>query len=1085
MRGRIVTSTLTIVLSLLVITGVLAQEGSLPDRFQGRALPDKIAGLKLDVPLSVSWADPAVLQPSLAQATGNQQVIIRLVNPPVAQQNLQGLAAEEVTHNLESEQADLIGQVLALDPNARVLGQTQLVLNAVFADLDASVLSQVAANPAVARIARIGEYEMDLSETVPYIGAAAVQAAGYDGTGVRVAVLDSGVDYYHAALGGSGDPAEYAADDPTMIEPGTFPTAKVVGGYDYVGSNWFGSGGPPEAPDPDPLDDGPGAGHGTHVAHIIGGYNGVAPGVEIYAVKVCSSISTACSGIALIQGMEFAVDPNGDGDPEDGVDIINMSLGADYGQPFDDDLAAAVDNATALGVLTVASAGNGGDKPFVNGTPASAATALSVAQTQVPSAALQLFTVAGVDYPAVFQLWSAPLTGAIGPVSVVYGGDFGSALGCSTGADPNSVDPADAPYPPGTFSGEIVLVDRGTCNFSIKIFNIQRGGGSAGIIGLVAPGAPFAGSFGAGGPYTIPGYMISQADSNAIKAALPADGTIDPANQLPLVGQMVGSSSRGPQHEDTTQIKPEIGAPGASVSAIAGSGTGEGPFGGTSGAAPMVTGSAALLIQARGDALIEEDGDDDDDDDDDGDDERGDGLSPLEIKALLMNTGETAIDTDPFTGLAPITRIGGGEVRVDRALSAPVAAWENGGSSGALSFGFIDVTDDDEELSKWVRVRNYSDQTIEYDIIPTFRYEDDALSEAIQVDVPESIAVWPGDDRVFEIELTIDGTRLPDNFMNSGSMGAGGDALTANEFDGYLILSPRRGSDQDVHLAWHVLPRRAAEVEADTMEIEGGGFPEIIELENEGVGTAQNDAYSLLAVSENIPEGGRGEQSPTPDIRAVGINTFPVEAGFCSADESFVWAFAINSWERQGHLVPVKYFVYLDIDQDGVDDFAVFNNDASVFSTGSLGTISDGRQLTLALDLAAGSVSALFFAEHSTNTGNTILYICGEQVGLTGTDMLVTSVNATVEAFDFYYGGPGDVVTGLTITPLGEQYFGVANDLPGHTEDEVGLSVFDFGPFSGNSAELGLMLITNGDRGPGFRGGATHETEALLFTLDD
>ena len=73
-------------------------------------------------------------------------------------------------------------------------------------------------------------------------------------------------------------------------------------------------------------------------------------------------------------------------DTSDHVEVINMSLGSDYGQPFDDDLVAAVENATAIGVLTVASAGNGGDCPYVAGTPAAARTALSVAQTQVPSA---------------------------------------------------------------------------------------------------------------------------------------------------------------------------------------------------------------------------------------------------------------------------------------------------------------------------------------------------------------------------------------------------------------------------------------------------------------------------------------------------------------------------------------------------------------------------------------------------------------------------------------------------------------------------------------------------------------------------
>ena len=68
-------------------------------------------------------------------------------------------------------------------------------------------------------------------------------------------------------------------------------------------------------------------------------------------------ISLRCSGVALIQGMDFAVDPDGDGNPSDHVDIINMSLGSNYVQPFDDDLVFAVDNASRLGVVTVASAG--------------------------------------------------------------------------------------------------------------------------------------------------------------------------------------------------------------------------------------------------------------------------------------------------------------------------------------------------------------------------------------------------------------------------------------------------------------------------------------------------------------------------------------------------------------------------------------------------------------------------------------------------------------------------------------------------------------------------------------------------------
>jgi subtilisin family serine protease len=1040
--------TIFLLIAMLAIAlPVSSQDAVQPvDRFQDRELPDSVSALKLATPLEVSGVSLDALSRS-PFAEGPGKVIIRLSADSVAEAKAKGKATApgQVKKEAEAQQVSFLDRVFDVDPNARVIARVQVVMNAVFVEVDASALPVLANDPAVVRIAPVANYELDLSETVPYIGASAVQAAGYDGTGVRVAVLDTGIDYYHAALGGSGNPADYAADDPTIIEPGTFPTAKVVGGYDFVGANWFGSGGPPEEPDPDPLDDGPGAGHGTHVAHIIGGYNGVAPAVDLYAVKVCSSISTACSGVALINGMEYAVDPDGDGDPSDAVDIVNMSLGSLYGQPFDDDLSLAVENATALGVLSVTAAGNAADKPYIVDTPSSTASALSVAQTQVPSAALQLIAVDGVDYPAVFQPWSVPLSGVLsGPVQ--YGDGAGGNLnGC-------------APFAPGSLAGLIVLVDRGACNFTLKISNISQAGGLVGIIGLVAPGAPFSGGDGGDRPIDIPGYMISQADSNAIKGQIgnPGIGTVDPANQLPLIGQMVGGSARGPQHESTTLIKPEIGAPGASVSAIAGTGTGEGPFGGTSGATPMVVGSAALLWQAEP------------------------GLSPMEVKARLMNTGETNIDTDPFVGLAPITRIGGGEVRVDRAVSAPAAAWDDDVPQGALSFGFVDVAKDTVTLHKTVRVRNYSDHDITYSIIPTFRYADDEANGAVSVQAPKKVKVKAGKDATFPVKLTIKGAMLRGNYMNSGSMGASGDALTLNEYDGYLVLDD---GAHPIHLAWHVLPRKAANVVGrSVLNFEGG--VDVVDLTNNGVGTAQNDAYSLLAVSPNQPEGGLGEQSPTPDIRAVGINTFPVPAGFCSAQPSFLWAFAINTWERQEHLLPVSHQVTLqaDVDNDGTFevDALLLNRDLGA-SLPPLNQISDGRQAVWALDFVNGIASVWFFVEHGMNTGNTVFYACAEQLGMTSADILATNVNMSVYSQDFYYGGPGDLVDGLTVTPLGEQYYGMPSDIPGKAYGSM--TVSDYGPWPGNTSELGLMLVTNGDRGYGASGGATQDTEALLFTV--
>jgi minor extracellular serine protease Vpr len=1064
---------LTLAGAMALVMASASSPAAPPERSMQRTLPSSIEALRLDTPVTASGFTRAYIDPSLLDAEGDTEVIIRLVSPSVAQQGVAGNASVQARNNLRLEQAAFLDRVRALDPNARVVADVQIVLNAVFVAVDASVLPQLANDPAVARIARVADYELDLSQTVPYIGAAAVQASGFTGKGIKVSVMDSGVDFTHAAFGGPGTvefyrecygvspfEAGWSLDEPHNSAPvGECAkyfgpkASKVVGGYDFVGELWPSG---PLLPNPNPIGF---ESHGTNVADIIGGKNGVAPGASIYAVKVCSAVSSSCSGIALIQGMEFSVNPNGDGRLNDRVDIVNMSLGASYGRPFDDDLAAAVDAATELGVLTVASAGNSADKPYATGTPSSAWSALSVAQTAVPGGFLPLMQITAPanivgSFPAVFQSWSAPLLAAI-EAPVQYGdGAGGNLLGCN-------------PFAPGSLAGKIVLVDRGACNFTLKGKNIGDAGGVAGIIGLVAPGDPFDGADGGDRPLDAPTYMVSQAISNRLKSGLPNTVVrFDPAVGISLAGSMVGSSSRGPQPDAAHLIKPEIGAPGASISAVAGTGDGTRAFGGTSGAAPMVAGSAALLLEAFGGTKATAKGTPPGR-------AVGVGLRPVELKARLMNNAETNIVNDPLTGaLAPISRIGGGEVRVDRALAAPIAAWDNDRPQGGLSFGFVDVTDS-VTITRTVRVRNYSNQRRTYTVTPTFRFADDAALGAVSVSAPRNVTVGPGrgTDTLFNVSITIDGSRLRGNFMSSGSQGANPATLTTNEIDGYLVLDDGK---HPIRLPWHVLPRKAAKVVPDTTEIVPGSFPQVIGLSNTGVGFAQNDAYALLATAPRLEPGARGQQQPTPSIRAVGINTIPVPAGFCSASPSFLWLFAVNTWERQQHLLPVSHLIFLDTNRDGVDDYVVLNRDAS-----GLGTISDGRQLSWVLNLTTGSASAFFFAEHSTNTGNTVLTICGEQIGMNAANLLNTQVNMDVIAQDFYYGGPGSEVLGLTVTPLGEQFYGEPVDLAGGATGS--LNVYDFGAFPGNSPELGLMLITNGDRGAGNRGGATQDTEALLF----
>jgi hypothetical protein len=491
------------------------------------------------------------------------------------------------------------------------------------------------------------------------------------------------------------------------------------------------------------------------------------------------------------------------------------------------------------------------------------------------------------------------------------------------------------------------LVDFGSCFFTLKISKITLGGGVAGIIGLVAPGLPFAGFDGGDGPIEIPAYMISQADSTAIKDAEGSLATVDPNNEPSLVMQIVPTSSRGPQLQETTAIKPEIGAPGASVAAQVGTGTGTATFGGTSGASPIVAGSAALLLQAF--PL----------------------LTPAEVKARLMNNGETNIANSWYKDLAPITRIGGGEVRVDRALAAPAAAWDEDTLQAALSFGFIDVDKETRTLYRTVLIRNYSDEDITYTVTPTFRYENDANTGAVTIapNFPGQVKVGAGQDRSVSIKMTIIGALLQDNFMNSGS--EGGDpasALTKNEYDGYLILDD---GTHPIHLPWHVLPRKAANVTGGEELDFTTANPIMINLENTGVGIAQIDSFSLLAVSRNIPEGGPGERNPTPDIKAVGVSTQEVDAGVCSVDSaSFLWSFAISTWHRQQHLNPVRFLVFLDTNQDGILDYVVLNSDfLGIYKTGQA---PDGRQVTQVFNESSGAYNGLFFTEHSMNTGNTV-----------------------------------------------------------------------------------------------------------------
>jgi len=1016
--------------------GADAQRGSA----QNRTMPTTLSGLQLTTPLmlAATQAAQAKLLGNLATATGSQQVIVRLSEMPLATTEVAASAVEArqaQLARLQGQQVSIIQQAQSLDSQAKLLGNTQTLLNAVMLEIDSQAIRTLAANPVILSITAIADYELDLDETVPYIGAAVVQASGFTGAGVRVAVLDSGIDYTHVHLGGTGNLTDFTGNNPALIEPGSFPTAKVVGGYDFVGASWSGTAGATAlVPDPDPLDAGPSRGHGTHVAAIIGGLHGVAPGVQLYVLKVCSSISSACSGVALLRAMEYAVDPNGDHNYDDAVDIINLSLGAAYGSPFDDDLSLAVENASKLGVLIVASAGNSGDKPYANGTPATTPAALAVAQTQAPSSfqpLMEIITGADVmrSYAVGYQTWSAPFSTLL-EAPVQYGAGAGANLnGC-------------APFAPNALSGKIILLDRNACQVSLKLKNISEGGALAGLIGATTSGDTSSND-GGHRPITVPGFVITLADANLIKQAIATGVKVrfDPGQNIALSGHMAPSSSRGPSLGDN-RIKPDIGAPGALVSALAGSGTETSVFGGTSGAAPLVAGAAALVMQANP------------------------MLAAGEVKAVLMNTAETQMMDRPaiFGGdLAPITRIGSGEVRVQAAVAATAAAWDAETGSGSLSFGFHDVTGHTISgqdpagtsnlyvITRTVTLRNYAERDLRYQVQNEFRFINDRQNGAVRLVMPTEVLVAAHNDVQFPVRMEIDGRLLNPWVLNSGQLGDDGDALTIFEYDGYIRLTETGAANNTLHLAWHVLPRKAGDITLKTVDDE-------LRIRNRGVAETTVSSFSLLAVSDNLPE---GAQNPTPDFRYLGYTTYQTPAGVCGNAESFVLAFAINTWERQSHAAaPVSFELWIDTNQDNTQEYKLITRDVS-FSN-----ISDGRNLTWAIDVNSGDTSAYFYTQHATNSANTVMMVCAEQIGLTLADRF-KPINLTAVANDSYYEGAGDTIPTLTVAPFGEQYLGIfqqktqtATTLFEHTNDT--LQVLDFGPLYNNSEQGVLLFFSNG-----------------------
>ena len=306
-------------------------------------------------------------------------------------------AASTRVAELRVEQARVEELLSAPAIGARVQYRVTRAFNGIAIFAEPSRVEAIRALPGVKSVKPLVLHAPANSTSVPHLGVpqGVWRALGNAGEDVKVGVIDSGLDYLHAMFGGTGRESDYKANDRTKINDGFFPTARVVGGWDFAGDD-YGSGGAAK-PDPDPMDCG---GHGTHVAGSVGGSGvladgsayagpfdasvpfasmrigpGVAPRAKLYALRVFG-----CSGSTGLttQAIDWAMDPNDDGDFSDHLDVLNLTPGSEFGSK-DDSTAIAADNAARAGIVVVCSAGNSGDTYFVTGSPAAADTAISVA----------------------------------------------------------------------------------------------------------------------------------------------------------------------------------------------------------------------------------------------------------------------------------------------------------------------------------------------------------------------------------------------------------------------------------------------------------------------------------------------------------------------------------------------------------------------------------------------------------------------------------------------------------------------------------------------------------------------------------
>ncbi|MGX1191774.1 S8 family serine peptidase [Metabacillus sp. SLBN-84] len=397
-------------------------------------------------------------------------------------------------------------------------------------------------DPHIIHASPVASYRVDLEESVPFIGGDDVRGL-FDseqhrltGEGVKVGIIDTGIDYTHPDLSRS-----------------------YAGGTDIIDG------------DDDPMEtkatDGTETLHGTHVAGIIaanGRLKGVAPEAEIIAYRALGPGGFGTSE-QVIAAIEKAI--------EDKVDVLNLSLGNMVNGP-DWPTSLALDRAVEHGITAVVSTGNSGPGVWTVGSPGTSSKAISVGASTPPQRIPYLTASGSRKEIPVTQMAGAKEWTLHQGEEMVFAG-----IG------------EEHQYSPD-MKGKVVLVERGKITFTEKALFAEKIGAKAVVIYNNMKGS-FAGNLEL--PANIPVVSISKEDGLWLKKQLDKKPVIRTVYRNES-DQMADFSSRGPVTR-TWEIKPDVVAPGVAIDSTVPEGYLS--LQGTSMSAPHVAGAAALIKQAH------------------------------------------------------------------------------------------------------------------------------------------------------------------------------------------------------------------------------------------------------------------------------------------------------------------------------------------------------------------------------------------------------------------------------------------------------------------------------------------------------